>query len=154
MKNEDIVQRAIKAGLIGDKVRRKLLKGLPIGFVCSLPVVSRPIDQLRFDLMGVSRVPRLVGLESAPLDVWLRNAADISGDGWFVGEPSPDIEPGPAVSAVVQISRPGPDAADLVWLAVDGGREVIRLKCDDGREWVGEARAAFLDLSVGNWPND
>lgn len=75
---EDIVQRALTVGLVGPDKRRQLLHGLPMGFVYSLPTVSRPIDQLRFDLMELGRTPRLIGLADPPLAVWLRNAATVA----------------------------------------------------------------------------
>lgn len=75
---EDIAQRALKLGLIGPVKRQQLLDGLPMGFVYSLPTVSRPMDQLRFDLMELSRTPRLIGLSSPPMAVWLRNAATLA----------------------------------------------------------------------------
>ncbi len=77
---DDIVQRALTLGLVGPEKRRLLLEGLPMGFVYSLPTVSRPIDQLRFDLMELGRTPRLIGLAGPPLAVWLRNAATIAQD--------------------------------------------------------------------------
>ena len=43
---EEVVQQALAAGLVGPEKRRLLLHGLPMGFVYSLPTVSRPIDQL------------------------------------------------------------------------------------------------------------
>lgn len=75
---EEIVRRALSADLIGPSKRRLLLDGLPMGFVYSLPTVSRPIDQLRFDLMELSRTPRLIGLSEPPLAIWLRNAARLA----------------------------------------------------------------------------
>lgn len=74
---EDVVSAAISDGLMGEGSRRRLLHGLPMGFVYSLPTVSRPIDQLRLDLMELGRTPRLRGLAEPPLVVWLRNAARI-----------------------------------------------------------------------------
>lgn len=74
---EDIIKAAISDGLTDEGSRRRLLHGLPMGFVYSLPTVSRPIDQLRFDLMELGRTPRLIGLADPPLVVWLRNAARI-----------------------------------------------------------------------------
>jgi hypothetical protein len=71
---EEIVRAALDVGLIGPGARRKLLKGLPMGFVYSLPTVSRPIDQLRFDLMEIGRASRLIGLDKPPMAVWLENA--------------------------------------------------------------------------------
>lgn len=71
---EQIVQHALDAGLIGPDMRRQLLAGLPMSFVYSLPTVSRPIDQLRFDLMELSRTPRLIGLSRPPMALWLENA--------------------------------------------------------------------------------
>lgn len=73
---EDLVRTALDCGLIGPEARRTLMRGLPMGFVYSLPTVSRPIDQLRFDLMELERTPRLIGLDRPPLAVWLSNAAD------------------------------------------------------------------------------
>ncbi len=73
---EDLVRTALECGLIGPEARRTLMRGLPMGFVYSLPTVSRPIDQLRFDLMELERTPRLIGLDRPPLAVWLSNAAD------------------------------------------------------------------------------
>lgn len=73
---ETLVRTAIKAGLIGPGARSSLLQGLPLGFVYSLPTVSRPIDQLRFDLLELGRTPRLIGLDVPPLLVWLDNAID------------------------------------------------------------------------------
>lgn len=75
---ENIVRAALDAGLIGGEDRRLLLEGLPMGFVYSLPTVSRPIDQLRFDLMELTRTPRLIGLDRAPLAVWLENAVTMA----------------------------------------------------------------------------
>jgi len=75
---EQIVQRALEAGLVGPEARRQLLHGLPMGFVYSLPTVSRPIDQLRFDLMELARTPRLIGLGKAPMAVWLENAVELA----------------------------------------------------------------------------
>jgi len=75
---EEVVQHALRAGLIGTEKRRLLLEGLPLGFVYSLPTVSRPIDQLRFDLMELSRTPRLIGLARPPLAVWLENAVTLA----------------------------------------------------------------------------
>lgn len=75
---EEIVQHALRADLIGPAKRTLLLDGLPMGFVYSLPTVSRPIDQLRFDLMELARTPRLIGLADPPLAIWLRNAAKLS----------------------------------------------------------------------------
>lgn len=74
---ETLVRLALEVGLIGSERRRQLLGGLPMGFVYSLPTVSRPIDQLRFDLMELERTPRLIGLDRPPLAVWLSNAAEI-----------------------------------------------------------------------------
>lgn len=75
---ENIVHHAMACGLVGPEKRRQLLEGLPMGFVYSLPTVSRPIDQLRFDLMELNRTPRLIGLDAPPLAVWLKNAAQIA----------------------------------------------------------------------------
>lgn len=72
---EDLVRLAMQCDLIGSDSRRILLHGLPSGFVYSLPTVSRPMDQLRFDLMELQRTPRLIGLDRPPLVVWLDNAA-------------------------------------------------------------------------------
>lgn len=72
---EKLVRLALDHGLIGPERRRQLMDGLPLGFVYSLPTVSRPIDQLRFDLMELERTPRLIGLDRPPLAVWLENAA-------------------------------------------------------------------------------
>ncbi|MEZ4434382.1 MAG: TIR domain-containing protein [bacterium] len=73
---EDLVRLAIQCDLVGAERRRALLDGLPTGFIYSLPTVSRPIDQLRFDLMELQRTPRLIGLDRPPLVVWLINAAE------------------------------------------------------------------------------
>lgn len=79
---EQIVQHALAAGLVGPDKRRLLLDGLPMGFIYSLPTVSRPIDQLRFDLMELSRTPRLIGLPEPPLAVWLQNAIELTKVRW------------------------------------------------------------------------
>ncbi|MCA9541664.1 MAG: toll/interleukin-1 receptor domain-containing protein [Myxococcales bacterium] len=78
VKTERLVELAISAGLIGAENRRLLLENLPLGFVYSLPTVSRPLDQLRFDLMELARTPRLIGLEDPPLAIWLDNAAKLA----------------------------------------------------------------------------
>lgn len=74
---EKLVRLALDCGVTGPAMRMKLMDGLPRGFVYSLPTVSRPIDQLRFDLMELERTPRLIGLDRPPLAVWLENAAMI-----------------------------------------------------------------------------
>lgn len=79
---ENLVHLAMTVGLTGPERRQKLMYGLPMGFVYSLPTVSRPIDQLRFDLMELERTPRLSGVDAPPLAVWLKNAAVLTaGDG-------------------------------------------------------------------------
>lgn len=75
---EDVVRLVIQSDP-GAERRRLLLDGLPVGFIYSLPTVSRPIDQLRFDLMALERTPRLVGLDRPPLRVWLDNAIALMG---------------------------------------------------------------------------
>lgn len=83
---ETVVHQAMAVGLTGAQNRQRLMRGLPMGFVYSLPVVSRPIDQLRFDLMELERTPRLIGLDAPPLAVWLKNAAEVSaGEGKVEG---------------------------------------------------------------------
>ena len=90
---EALVRFAIDNGLVGPEMRRELLKGLPMGFIYSLPTVSRPIDQLRFDLMELTRTPRLIGLSEPPLEIWKRNARRLLGE----QQPSsPTINPTPA----------------------------------------------------------
>lgn len=74
---EKLVRAALDCGLTGPVERKKLMDGIPRGFVFSLPTVSRPIDQLRFDLMELERTPRLIGLDRPPFAVWLENAAMI-----------------------------------------------------------------------------
>lgn len=108
---EDVVRAALQAGLVGSELRQLLLAGLPPGFVYSLPTVSRPIDQLRFDLMELQRTPRLIGLDRPPLMIWLDNAIRLSGprveanefrrlrDGLFGGGHSPS-EPDASVASM------------------------------------------------------
>lgn len=55
--------------------REAALARLPVGFRYSLPVVSRPHDQLRFDLMEIRRTPRLIGCAEAPMSLYL--------SGWY-----------------------------------------------------------------------
>lgn len=77
MKIEKLVRLALDCGLTGPDKRRQLMDGLPSGFVYRLPTVSRPIDQLRFDLIALDQ-PRLNGVDRfdrSPLAVWLDNAA-------------------------------------------------------------------------------
>lgn len=109
---EGVVQVALASGLSGPVARRLLLQGLPMGFVYSLPTVSRPIDQLRFDLAELQRTPRLIGVEDPPLAVWLRNAARLTRHrpesaiferlveylvGLFEDRPVPVVAPSPAL---------------------------------------------------------
>ncbi len=75
---EELVRAALKAGLVGPETRRMLFYGLPVWYIARLPRASRPIDQLRSDLMELERTPRLDGLAEPPLAVWLANAARLT----------------------------------------------------------------------------
>lgn len=75
---EDVVRAVLQAGLVGPERRSLLMAGLPPGFVASLPIASRPLDQLRFDLMELQRTPRLIGVARPPLMIWFENAILLS----------------------------------------------------------------------------
>lgn len=121
---ENIVHHAMACGLVGPEKRRQLLDGLPMGFVYSLPTVSRPIDQLRFDLMELNRTPRLIGLDAPPLAVWLKNAAQIAattGDErtarFFAGRADVLYPAGAAQAAVDIKAGRAPSSADAATLS-------------------------------------
>lgn len=163
---EDLVRLAIQCDLVGAERRRALLDGLPAGFVYSLPTVSRPIDQLRFDLMELQRTPRLIGLDRPPLVMWLTNAAETCATGGladaartFAREADAIAQTGAVarIEAVIDAQTPRPAQAPVsgagagssgaydIFLAYSGGDRVFAEKLYDAL--VGQhGKSVFLDV--------
>jgi hypothetical protein len=70
-----IVKIAAECGLASTERRHLLFASIPREYVYSLPQLASPLDQLRSDLLEMSRTPTLGGLVESPIAVWLRNAA-------------------------------------------------------------------------------
>ena len=74
-----LLDAAVAAGLVEPERRRLLFEGVPPNFVLSLPVMRRPLDQLRSDLAQLNETAQLLGRAEPPLVDWLRNAEALAG---------------------------------------------------------------------------
>lgn len=75
---DEIVEAAVAEELVAPERRSLLLAGLPPELVHRLRTLSRPLDQLRHDIVELSRMDRWVHGRLPALAVWLQNAAGIS----------------------------------------------------------------------------
>lgn len=75
----ELVDAIVECGLSSAAVRPMLMHGLPTRYIASLPVHSRPFDQVWSDVSQLESTRRLIGLDGPPLAVWLHNAAWAAG---------------------------------------------------------------------------
>ena len=74
-----LVDAAAASGLAEPERRRLLFEGIPPNYVLTLPVMRRPLDQVRSDLGQLNETAQLLGRADPPLVDWLRNAAALAG---------------------------------------------------------------------------
>lgn len=74
---EQIVKVATTTGLASAERRPLLFAGIPNEFYLDLPEYSRPLDQLRSDIMQMNCVGVVSPSDEEPLVTWLKNAAKL-----------------------------------------------------------------------------
>ena len=65
-----------RGALYDGNIRLRLARGINWDYFLSLSVINNPADQLESDLRNFNNVERLAD-GSAPLEIWLHNAADL-----------------------------------------------------------------------------
>lgn len=70
----ELVDLIVRADLCDPQRRPLLLAGIPETVAGNLRIHDRAIDQVEADLLGLSRLRRVDGLDGPPLAVWLDNA--------------------------------------------------------------------------------
>jgi hypothetical protein len=73
---EAVVQAALACDLLAH--RPLLFEGIPPSLIFALATQARPIDQARSDLLSLSGIARLEGLDQPPLAIWLQNAEQLT----------------------------------------------------------------------------
>lgn len=70
----ELVELMVRAELADPQRRPFLLAGIPEAVANNLRTCDRAIDQIEADVIGLSRLRRVEGLDGPPLGVWMQNA--------------------------------------------------------------------------------